>query len=76
MRKNDILKYLADEDKIEILSELLDAIKESKKKNNLSAIEECIYAWGETAKLNSIPNFREKVWSRFNKLKKAGLING
>ena len=75
-RKNEILKYLPDEDKLLFLSELLDAIVISKKQNSFLPINECLDSWEATAELNSVPGLRESVWKRYEKLKESGLING
>jgi len=75
-RKNEILKYLHDDDKLLFLSELLDAIALSKKQNSFATIDSCMEAWEATAELNSVPGLREKVWSRFENLKSRGLIHG
>lgn len=75
-RKNEILKYLPDEDKIVFLSELLNAVALSKRKNSFIPINDCLSSWEETAELNSIPGLKEKVWERFEKLKSRGLIHG
>jgi len=75
-RKNSILKYLAEEDRAMFLSELLDAIALSKKQNSFNAIDECLNAWEATAEMNSIPGMSEKVWSKYNRLKAAGILNG
>jgi hypothetical protein len=75
-RKNEILKYLPDEDKLIFLSELLDAIAISKKQNSFLPINECLDSWEATAELNSVSGLREKVWKRYEKLKESGLING
>jgi diketogulonate reductase-like aldo/keto reductase len=75
-RKNEILKYLPDEDKLLFLSALLDAITLSKKKNSFAPIDECLSSWEETAELYSIPGLSESAWKRFEKLKSRGLIHG
>jgi len=75
-RKNDILKYLPDEDKFIFLSELLDAIAISKKDGSFAPIDACLDSWEATAELNSVPGLREKVWEKFNRLKASGSING
>jgi hypothetical protein len=75
-RKNEILKYLPDDDKLLFLSELLDAISVSKKQGSFLPIDECLGAWEATAELNSVPGLREKVWERYGKLKSSGLIHG
>ena len=67
-RKNEILKYFPNEDKLIFLSELLDAIESSKKQGSFAPIDECLEAWEATAELISVPGLRESVWSRFNKL--------
>ena len=54
---------------------MLVAIEDYKKTENFSLIEECIENWKDVAELNSIPNFKEHVWERFNKLKDAGKID-
>ncbi|MDP2366553.1 MAG: hypothetical protein Q8M94_22590 [Ignavibacteria bacterium] len=64
----EILKYLPHEDKIEFLFELLDAVQRGDE-----AINKCLSGWEETAELNSIPGFRDRVWARFNELKKTGV---
>lgn len=73
--QSEILKYLAAEDKDLFLSELMEAIAQSKKLGNFDAIDECIEEWEATAELNSIPDFSTKVWNRYYRLKKAGIIN-
>ena len=75
-RKNEILKYLPDEEKLLFLSELLSAVALSKRQNSFTQINDCLSSWGDTAELNSIPGLREKVWERFEKLKSRGLIHG
>lgn len=75
-RKNEILKYLSDEDKLLFLSELLDAVAASKKQGSFVSIDECLSAWEATAELNSVPRLRDKVWDKYIKLKSAGLIHG
>jgi hypothetical protein len=75
-RKNEILKYLPDEDKLLFLSELLDAIAISKKQKSFAPIDSCLDSWEATAELSSVPGLREKVWERFEKLKSRGLIHG
>ena len=75
-RKNEILKYLPDDDKLIFLSELLDAIDMAKKQKSFSSIDECLASWEATAELNSVPGLREKVWVKYNKLKSSGLIHG
>lgn len=72
--KNNILNYLSAEEKEQFLDELLSAIKHSKKSANFGAIENCLEYWEEVAELNSIPNFKERVWERFNCLKSAGKV--
>ena len=75
-RKNEILKYLPDDDKLIFLPELLDAIDMAKKQKSFSPIDECLSSWEATAELNSVPGLREKVWTKYNKLKSSGLIHG
>lgn len=75
-RKNEILKYLPNEDKLRFLSELLDAITTSKKQNSFLPINKCLDSWEATSELNSVPGLREKVWKQYEKLKESGLING
>ena len=67
---------LPDEDKLIFLSELLEAISLSKKQNSFSPIDDCMSAWEATAELSSVPGLRERVWTRYEKLKSAGLIHG
>lgn len=75
-RKNNILKYLPEGDKEIFLSDLLEAIALSKKQGSFSAIDECLNAWEATVEMVSIPGMSEKVWSKFNKLKTAGILHG
>lgn len=75
-RKNNILKYLNEEDRVIFLSELLDSIALSKKQGSFAAIDECLNAWEATAEMNSIPGMSEKVWAKYNKLKAAGVLHG
>jgi hypothetical protein len=75
-KQSEILKFLTDEDKVEFLEELLDAIKTARREGSLTAVNECIKSWEATAELNSIPGLRERTWQKFNKLKASGLIHG
>ena len=75
-RKNEILKYLPDDDKLLFLSELLNAIDIAKKQKSFSPIDECLSSWEATAELNSVPGLCEKVWIKYNKLKSSGSIHG
>ena len=74
-RKNEILKYLSDDDKVLFLSELLDAIALSKKQGAFLPIDDCLDAWKATAELSSVPGLREGVWGKYKKLKASGLIH-
>lgn len=73
-KKNNILKYLAEEEKEHFLDELLTLIKRFKIDKKCESIERCIDNWEEVAELNSIPNFKERVWERFNCLKSEGKV--
>lgn len=73
---SEILKFLSDEDKELFISELISAIRKSKRKNNFEAIDKCLESWEATAELNSIPGLRESVWKKYEKLKKDGLLHG
>jgi hypothetical protein len=75
-RANRITKYLADEDKFLFLEELLEAIEKSKRENNFTSINDCLNSWEATAELNSIPGLKERVWQRYNRIKKVGFIYG
>ena len=58
-----------------MLSELLDAIEISRKDNSLSAIEECLASWEATLELTKLPGVKEKVWERYNRLQRSGVIH-
>ena len=73
--KNSILSFLSTEEKEQFLNELLDALSHFKNTKDIKEIEECIENWEDVAELNSIPNFKERVWERFNRLKMNGKIN-
>jgi hypothetical protein len=73
-KKNNILKYLTEEEKEHFLDALLLLIKRFKVDKKCEPIEQCIDDWKEVAELNSIPNFKERVWERFNCLKSEGKV--
>jgi len=73
--KNEILKYLSENERKSFLNDLIEAIERSKSKGNFNAINECFEDWEDIAELNSIPGFKDRVWARFNNLKDTGLIN-
>lgn len=75
-RKNEILKYLSEDDQLLFLSELLDAIMAARRKDSFLPIDECMERWEATAELSSVPGLRESVWERYNKLKSSGAIHG
>ena len=72
---SDMLAHLSDEDKTLFLKDLLSAIEQSEQDGNLHAVKTCIEEWEDTVELLSIPGLKDDAWSRFNKLKDAGLIN-
>jgi hypothetical protein len=69
-----LLAHLSSEDKELMLSELLDAIEISRQHNNLLAIEECLASWDATVELTQLPGLKDKVWERYNRLKRSGAI--
>ena len=73
-RKNNILNFLTTEEIEQFLDELLSASKGVQDIDVSNKIRDCIEGWEDIAELNSIPNFKEKVWERFNKLKAVGKL--
>ena len=73
--KNEILKYLSENERESFLNDLIEAIERSKSEGNFNAINKCLEDWEDIAELNSIPGFKDRVWARFNNLKDTGLIN-
>lgn len=73
-KKNDLLKYLTEEEKEQFLDELLTLFLRYKIDKKYESIEQCLDRWQDIAELNSIPNFKERVCERFNCLKTAGKV--
>ena len=71
---NNIVDYLSVDEKTLFLKELLESIEIAASRGEWSGVETCIEEWEDVAELNSIPNFQNNVWGRFNRLKSEGLI--
>ena len=59
-----ILKNLSESDKVQFLSELIRLSLSG----NSQEILDCILDWEETAEINSIPEKREKILTRYKSL--------
>ena len=70
-----ILADLSGDEKELMLGELLRAIEVSKREGSFDAIEECLASWEATIELSKTPGVKEKVWERYDRLKKAGIIH-
>ena len=70
------LKLLSNDEKEAFLIELLQSIEESEKHGNPDLVRLCIESWEATAELHDLPEVKEKVWCRYEKLKNAGVIHG
>ncbi len=73
--KNEILKYLSENERESFLNDLIEAIERSKSEGNFNAINKCREDWEDIAELNSIPGLKDRVWARFNNLKDTARIN-
>jgi len=69
----EILKYINDKDSF--ILELVLAINQAIEESNIDIIENCLDEWEESAELNSIGGFSDRVQRRYNLLVEAGLIN-
>ena len=72
---NRIVAFLSTDEQEQFLSDLLKAVEKAKEAEDFEVIDKCVEAWENVAELNSIPNFSDTVWNRFNNLKKMGRIN-
>lgn len=69
-RLSKMTDYLSDQEKTDFLKELLSAFES----NDWAAAKSCIDNWENIAELNSIPNVKNNVWAKFNRLKTEGKI--
>jgi len=70
------LKLLSNDEREAFLLDLLKVIEEAESTNDFHLIRECIDSWEATAELKAVPGLTERVWHRFDRLKKAGVIHG
>jgi uncharacterized protein YaaR (DUF327 family) len=71
---NKIVNYLSVDEKFKFLNDLLESIAIAAEIGNWSEVKMCVEEWENVAELNSIPNFQNNTWQRFNRLKTEGRI--
>jgi hypothetical protein len=71
-----MLSQLSNDEKNEMLRELLESIATLRKSGDSAPLLMCVDAWEATAEMKAIPGASERVWGRFNRLKDSGAIHG
>jgi len=74
-RSNKILENLDEKERKKFLKDLIEAADKSLQSGSLKILSDCYDKWEAIADLNAIPGLKEKVWNKFEHLKRIGRLH-